>query len=153
MKTEVNANPRNTDAGEKRGFDPLFAVPGIFRGLAEQGAARAREGCEKMKAASGEIADILRETYSANAKGAADYRATVVEISCANTNSAFDFLTRLMDARSLSEVINLSTTQSRKTVEAVSAQNGDLWQLTRKVTAESAEPIKNGFTRILQKTS
>jgi hypothetical protein len=33
-----------------------------------------------MKAASGEMADVLRETYSTNAKGAADYGIKVIEI-------------------------------------------------------------------------
>jgi hypothetical protein len=87
---------------------------------------QARENYEKMKAASGEIADILRETHSTNAKGAADYGAKVIEISGVNTNSAFDFLTNLMDTKSLSEVMKLSATQSRKNVEAVSAQNREL---------------------------
>ncbi len=40
MKVEVNTNTPNAklEANEKRGFDvPLFAMPGIFRGIAEQG--------------------------------------------------------------------------------------------------------------------
>jgi hypothetical protein len=80
VKVEVNPDTPNAkaEANEKRGFDlPLFAMPGIFRGIAEQGAVRARDNCEKIKAASGEIADILRETYSTNARGAADYGVKV----------------------------------------------------------------------------
>src|SRR5260370_41163436 len=81
MKVEGNTNPPNANvqAGEKRGFDmPLFelpkmAMPGVFRGIAENSVVRLKENCEKMKAASGEMADVLRETYSTNAKGAADY--------------------------------------------------------------------------------
>src|SRR6266404_9135029 len=115
MKVEVNTNPPNANgqANEKRGFDmPLFelpkmAMPGVFRGIAEQSVVRARENYEKMKAASGEMADIFRETYSTNAKGAADYGAKFIEISGANTDSAFDFFTNLMGTKSLSEIINL----------------------------------------------
>jgi phasin len=159
MKVEVNTNPPNSNvrAHEKRGFDlPLFelpnmAMPGIFGGFAEQGVVRAREGCEKMKAASGEIADILRETYSTNAKGAADYGVKVIEISGVNSNSAFDFLTNLMDTKSLSEIIKLSATQSRKSFEAASAQNRELWELAQKVATEAAEPIKKSFTKVLPK--
>jgi phasin len=144
---EVNTNP-------KLGFDmPLFAVPGIFGGIAEQSAVRAKESCEKMKAASGEIADILREAYSTNAKAAADYGAKVIEISSANTSSAFDFLTHLMSTKSLSEIMQLSATQSRKNFEVTSAQNKELWELAQKVATETAEPIKNSFTRVLQKAS
>jgi phasin len=156
VKVEVNANPPNTNvhANEKQGFDmPLFAMPGIFQGIAEQSVMRARDNCEKIKAASGEIAEILRETYTTNAKGAADYGVKVIEISGVNTNSAFDFLANLMDTKSLSEIIQLSATQSRKSFEATSAQNRELWELAQKVATETAEPIKRNFTRVLQKAS
>jgi len=99
MKVEVNTNPANANdqAGEKRVFDmPLFelskmAMPGVFRGIAEHSVVRVKENCEKMKAASGEMADVLRETYSTNAKGASDYGIKVIEISNVNTTSAFAF--------------------------------------------------------------
>ena len=155
-EVEMNGNAPNPKPGasEKRGFEvPIFAVPGIFGGIAEQSVARAKENFEKMKAASGEIADILREACSTNAKGAADYGAKVIEISSANTRSAFDFLTHLMDTKSLSEIIKLSATQSRKNFEATSAQNRELWELAQKVATETAEPIKKSFTRVLQKAS
>ena len=144
---EANVNPK-AGADEKGGFDiPLFAMPGIFNGLAEQSVARTKENCEKMKAASGEIADILRDAYSTNAKGAADYAAKVIEISNANTSSAFDFLTHLMGTKSLSEAIQLSATHGRKNFEATTAQNRELWELARKVATETAEPIKKSFTK------
>jgi phasin len=114
---------------------------------------RAKESCEKMKAASGEIADIVRETYSTNAKGAVDYGAKVIEISGVNATFAFDFLTHLMTTKSLAEILQLSATQSRKTFEVTSAQNKELWALAQKVATETAEPIKNSFTRVLQKAS
>jgi phasin len=156
MKVEVNTNTPNAkvEANEKRGFDvPLFAMPGIFRGIAEQGVVRARDNYEKIKASSGEIANILREIYSTNARGAADYGGKVIEISGVNTDSAFDFLTNLMDTKSLSEIIQLSVTQSRKNFEATSAQNRELWELAQKVATEAAEPIKKSFTRVPQKAS
>ena len=150
MKVEVNTNPSNTMLGLDM---PLFAIPGIFRGIAEQNVERARENCEKMKAASGEIADILREAYSTNTKGAADYGVKLIEISSVNASSAFDFLTHLMGTKSLSEIMQLSATQSRRNFEVTSAQNKELWQLARKVATETAEPIKDSFTRVLQKAS
>jgi phasin len=156
MNVEVNTNTPNAkvETNEKRSFDvSLFAMPGIFRGIAEQGVVRAKDNYEKIKAASGELTDILRETYSTNAKGAAEYGVKLIEISSANTSSAYDFLTRLMDTKSLSEIVQLSATQSRKNFEATSAQNKELWQLAQKVATETSEPIKKGLTRVLQKAS
>src|ERR1700704_2780668 len=156
MKVEVNTNTPNAkvEANEKQGFDmPLFAMPGIFRGIAEQNVVRARDNFEKVRAASGEIADILRESYSTNAKGAADYGVKVIEISGCNANSAFDFLSNLLDTKSLSEIIGLSATQSRKNFEAASAQTRDFGELAQKGAPETAEPIKKSFARVLQKAS
>jgi phasin len=161
MNIDVNTNQPKTNghANEKRGFElPLFdlpkmVMPGIFGGIAEQSAVRARENCEKMKAASGEMADALRETYSTNAKGAADYGVKVIEISGVNTNSAFDFLTNLVGTKSLSEFIQLSAAQSRKNFEVAAAQNKELWDLVQKVATETAEPIKKSVTRVLQKVA
>jgi phasin len=155
-KVEMNGNAPDPKpgAGEKRGFDaPLIAVPEIFGGIAGQSVARARENFEKMKAASGEITDILREAYSTNAKGAADYGAKVIEISNANTSSAFDFLALFTGTKSLSEIIQLSATHGRRNFEAVSAQNKELWELAQRVATETAEPIKKSFARALQKAS
>ena len=150
LNVEVNANRSNP----KLGFEmPLFAMPGFFSGIAEQNAVRAKETCEKMKAASGEIAEILKEAYSTNAKGAADYGAKIIEISGFNANSALDFLTHLMGTKSLSEVTQASAAQSRKSFEITSAQNKELWELAQKVAAETAEPIKQSFTRVLQKAA
>src|SRR5436190_308528 len=155
MKVEANTKTSNAKVvDETRGFDmPLFAVPGSFREIAEQGVAQARNNCEKMKTASEEIVDILRESCSTNATGVADYGAKVVEISGVNTSAAIDFLTDLMATKSLSELIQLSATQGRKNFEAASAQNKELWQLAQKVATAAAEPVKKSFTRVLQKTS
>jgi len=75
VKVKVN-DPRpnaKVQASEKQGFDmPLFAMPGIFRGIAEQNVVRARDNFEKVRAASGEIADILRESYSTTQRAPTD---------------------------------------------------------------------------------
>jgi len=155
MKAEVNTDTPHAKAAadEMRAFDvPLFTVPESFREIAEQGIVRARDNCEKMKTASEEIVGVLRETCSTNAKGAAEYGAKVIEISGANTNAAIDFLTDLLAAKSPVDIMHLSATQSRKSFEAASAQNKELWELARKVATEAAEPIKNSF-RVLQKVS
>jgi phasin len=150
---EANANPK-AGADVKRGLDlPFFATPGVFNGITEQGMARAKENYEKMKAASGAVTDVLGEAYSKNAKGIADYTAKVIEFSGANTSAAFDFLTHLMGTKSPSEVLQLSATHGRKSFEATTAQSRELWELARKVTTETAEPIKKSFASALQKAS
>lgn len=147
------ANTNEANANPNAGSTPFFAVPGIFDGLAEQNMIRAKENIEKMKMTSGAINDALRESYSTNARAAADYAAKVIEFSGANTSSAFDFLTDLMGTKSPSEILQLSATQGRKNFEATTAQSRELWELARKVATETAEPIKKSLSSALQKAS
>jgi phasin len=104
-----------------------------------------------VKVAKNRLAKLALE--GTNAKGIADYTAKVIEFSGANTSSAFDFLTHLMGTKSPSEVLQLSATHGRKNFEATTAQSRELWELARKVTTETAEPIKKGFASALQKAS
>jgi len=149
---ETNIDPKaGTD--DKRSGIPFLAVPGIFNGLTEQNMIRAKEGIEKMKTASGAINDGLLQAYSANAKGAADYAAKIIEFSGANTSSAFDFLTQLLGMKSPSEILQLSAAQGSKNFAATAAQSRELWELTRKVASETADPIKKSFASVLQKAA
>jgi phasin len=149
---ETNVDPK-AGAEEKRSGRSFLAVPGIFSGLTEQNMIKAKESIEKMKLASTAINDALREAYFANAKGAADYTAKVIEFSGANTNSALDFLTHLLGMKSPSEILQLSASQNAKNFENATAQSRQLWELTRKVATETADPIKNSFASVLQKAA
>ncbi len=98
---------------------------------------RAQQGCEKIKAASEEMAVALRETYSSKTRSATDYGLKVIEISNANATSAIDFFAHLLGSKSLADVFTLSAMQARKAFDTASAQNKDLWEL-----AETGEPIR-----------
>jgi phasin len=131
------------------GFSKMV-VSGMFGELAEQGIARAQEGCEKIKAASGEMAETLRETCSSSARGANDYGLKFIEISNANTTSAIDFFAHLLGSKSVTDVLSLSAAQARKTFEAASVQNKELWELGQKLAAQTSEPIKTHVAKALQ---
>ena len=147
---ETNADPK---ADENRSVMSYPLMPGMFDGLADQNLNRAKESIEKMKKASGAINDALREAYSANAKGAADYAVKVIEFSGANASSAFDFLSHLLGMKSPSEVLQLSATQGRKNLETTATQGRELWELTHKVASETAAPIRKTFASVLQKAA
>ena len=128
---------------------PRIALPGMFDELAKQGVARAQEGCEKVKAASEEMAEALRETYSSNARSATDYGLKVIEISNANTASAIDFFAHLLGSKSVTDAFSLSATQAQKVFDTASAQSKDLWELTQRLAAETGEPIRKRVAKVL----
>ncbi len=132
---------------------PRIGLPGVFGKLAEQGVARAQEGCEKIKATSGEMAEALRETYSSNGRSATDYGLKVIEISNANTASAIDFFAHLLGSKSVTDVFTLSAAQAHKAFETASAQNKELWELAQKVATETGEPIRKHVAKVLHQTN
>ena len=126
-----------------------IALPGI--GGNEQVLSRAREGFEKIKAASEEITEALRETYSSNARSATDYGLKVIEISNANTASALDFFVHLFGSKSATDVLALSAAQARKAFDTASDQNKELWALTQKLATDTGEPIRKHFSNVLHR--
>jgi phasin len=124
-----------------------IALPGI--GGNEQVLARAREGFEKVKAASEEMTEALRETYSSNARSATGYGLKVFEISYANAASALDFFVHIFGSKSATDVYTLSAAQARKAFDTASDQNKELWALTQKLATETGEPIRKRLNKVL----
>ena len=75
-----------------------------------------------MKAATEEATDLLETSYSTAAKGAADYGLALIDIARINTNAAFDFASEVVTAKSLSEMVEVSTAHARKQFETLTAQ-------------------------------
>jgi len=135
-------------------FDiPKVEMPAAFREFAERGVAQAKDTYEKMKAAAEEATDVLETTYSTATKGASDYGLKVIEAARVNTNAAFDFAGELMAAKTLSEMVELSSTHARKQFETLTQQSKELSALAQKVAAETAEPIKSGVSKALSKVA
>jgi phasin len=132
---------------------PKVEMPAAFREFAERGVAQCKDTYEKMKAAAEEATDVLETTYSTATKGASDYGLKVIETARVNTNAAFDFAGELITAKTLSEVIELSSTHARRQFEEFSRQTKELAALAQKVATDTAEPIKNGMNKAFNKVA
>lgn len=132
---------------------PKLEVPAAFREFAERGVSQAKESYEKLKTATEEATDVLEATYANASKGATDYGRKLIEAARSNTNAAFDFATELMGAKSLAEVIELSTAHARKQFESLSEQTKELAALAQKVATDTSEPIKTGFDKAFKKVA
>jgi phasin len=119
---------------------PKVEMPAAFREFAERGVAQCKDTYEKMKAAAEEATDVMETTYSTAAKGASDYGLKVIDAARTNTNATFDFYGELLTAKTLSEVIELSSTHARKQFETLTEQGKELAALAQKVTIDAAEP-------------
>ena len=156
---KVKTNKPATGAFEMPKFEmpkfdiPKVEMPAAFREFAERGVAQAKDTYEKMKAAAEEATDVLETTYSTATKGASDYGMKVIEAARVNTNATFDFAGELITAKTLSEVIELSSAHARKQFEALTEQSKELSALAQKVATETAEPIKSGMNKAFSQAS
>ena len=132
---------------------PNVEMPAAFREFAERGVAQAKDTYEKMKAAAEEATDVLETTYSTASKGASDYGLKMIEAARVNTNAAFDFAGELITAKTLSEVVELTSAHARKQFEALTQQSKEFGALAQKVVTETAEPIKSGMNKALSKVN
>jgi phasin len=135
-------------------FDlPKLEVPAAFRDIAEKSIAQAKTGYEKMKSAAEETTTVLEDTYAKASKGTTEYNLKLIEAARANTNAAFDFASELCAAKSLSDVVELSTAHARKHFEALTAQSKELAALAQKIATETAEPIKEGVGKVFKQAA
>ena len=135
-------------------FDmPKVEMPAAFREFAERGVAQCKDTYEKMKAAAEEATDVIETTYSTATKGASDYGLKMIEAARVNTNAAFDFAGELITAKTLSEIIELSSAHARKQFEALTQQSKELGALAQKVATDTAEPIKSGMNKAFSKVA
>jgi phasin len=125
---------------------PNMEVPLAFREIAEKGIAQAKENYEKIKSAAEQATDVLEDTYATASKGCTGYGLKVIETARANSNAAFDLFGELMNAKSYSEVVELTTAYMRTQFETVTAQTKELTEHAQKVATETAEPIKESFS-------
>jgi phasin len=118
-----------------------------FRATAENGSAQAKEAFENMRAATAEATDLIKNSYSIAAKGAQEYNTKVNEFGQTNIKVALEFVQKLWDVKSPSDVIEFSTNHSRTQYETLSEQTKELAALAQNVTLATVEPLKTGITK------
>jgi phasin len=132
---------------------PKMEVPAAFREFAEKGVNQAKESWDKMKAVSEEASGLIETSYATAAKGCADYGMKVIEAARANANAQFDYASRLMTVKSLSEMLELSSAHMRSQYEALTGQTKELTSLAQKVATETTEPLKDSVTSAFKKVA
>ena len=159
--TETTASKSRSKAAPPAAFEmpkselPNFEIPKMeilaaFREMAEKSVSQAKETYDRMKSVAEEATDVLEGTYATASKGVSEYGQKVIEAARENTNAAFDFATKLINVKSLSEAVELSTAHTRKQYEAVAAQTKELAAIAQKTAVQTVEPVKESFGKVLR---
>ena len=117
------------------------------------GSAQAKEGFEKMRAATAEAATVMKNSYSTAVQGAQDYQSKVMEFANSNTEAAFAFAQKMSGVKSPSDFFELSTNHTREQFETLTEQAKELATLAQKVTMATVEPLKTGATKAVSQLS
>jgi hypothetical protein len=120
-------------------------LPSSVLDLFEKSIARAKDAHDKVTTIVEHATEAFEEAFSCANRGSSEYRAKLVEIARANTNSAFDFAREMFEAKSIPELFGAAVAHQRKQSEAAAAQIKELTALTQKVVSETTGPIRTGM--------
>jgi phasin len=119
-----------------------FEVPEQMRAFAERGVSQARDNYAKFKDAAETHNGTIEAVFTSATKGASAYSAKLMEFMKANTTAHLDFTQQLFGLKSPSDAFALWSGHARNQLETFQAQAKELFELTQRVAAETAEPIK-----------
>jgi len=143
---QARAAGRNmTDQLGHLGLDT--AVPQGVRALAEKSVARTREAYDHSKDAFDASLTTFERSFDAAGQGAAAFNRKIVDIARRNVDASFDLAKSLAGAKNLADMVELQAAFWRKQFGVLTAQAEEVRALSRKVTADAAEPIKSQIAR------
>jgi phasin len=127
-----------------------FEVPEQMRAFAEKGVSQARDNYAKFKDAAETHNGTIEAVFSVFSSGAKEYSAKVMEMVKETASANLDLAQAMVGVKSPSEAMELWTSHARKQFEAFTAHSKELAELTQKVAADSAEPIKASASKIFK---
>lgn len=145
LKSETNTHTsRETCRTTSGQFDtaPHTDFPETARELGEISGAPKLEVYEGSKNALEAALDTMARSFDALGQGAAALNRKIIEIAQQNVNSSFDLARSLATARTLAEVVELRAIYWREHLSALAAQAEEVRELSTKVAAGMAAPIK-----------
>ena len=127
-----------------------FQAPEQIRAFAEKGLSQARDSYAKFKDVAESHNGTIEAVFTSASKGASEYSAKLMEMMKANTTANLDFAQELLGVKSPTEAIALWTSHAKKQYETFTAQAKELAELSQKVAAETAEPIKTNASKLFK---
>ena len=135
-----------TSAAEENTETLRTEVPSSFVDLFDKTLARTKDMHEKMTTMLEHSTEAFEEVLTCANRGTTEYRAKLMEIARQNANTAFDLARSAFEAKSPTELLELTLAHQRKQFELAATQLKELSALTQKVVTETTEPIRHGMT-------
>ena len=104
----------------------------------------ARETAGRVGETARETADRVQESSTRATEGFRDYQLKVLSAAQANINAIFEYAQDALQARSMSELMELSASHSRRQLEAVAQQSREIANAAQKLATDTARPLSGG---------
>lgn len=126
---------------------PTLEIPEGVRHLAASNVAHMRESCERMIGNSEAFTEAFERTCALASKSGVDWATKVLDAFRANVSEAFDFAADLMAAKTVSEMVDVTATHTRKQLDAATDQGREIWAAGQRMFADAAKPISSEWTK------
>ena len=101
---------------------------------------------KKVKQTAGQATARAEESSTKAAEGLRDCQAKIIEATQANINAMFEYAQEAFKTKSIPELVELSTTYSRRQLEMMTEQAREITGAAQKMATESARPLTSGVT-------
>ena len=101
-----------------------------------------REAVSRAGDAARDASDRAQESTARAAEGFRDYQLKVLSAAQANINSWFEYVQDVVQAQSISEVVEVSTSHSRRQLEAIAEQSRELANAAQRLATDTARPLR-----------
>lgn len=126
------------------------ALPEAARELAEKSVAETREAYQRSKSGLEAALDTLVRSFDSLSQGSAALNRKIIEIAHRNVRSGFDLARSLATAKNLAEVVELRAIYWRKQLDNLAAQAEEVRELSAKLAADMAAPMKAHVSRSME---
>src|SRR5215472_4847761 len=127
------------------------ALPEAARELAEMSLAETRQAYERSKSALEAALDTQARSFDSLSQGSAALNRKIIEIAHRNVSSGFDLASSLATAKNIAEVVELRAIYWRKQLSSLAAQAEEVRELSIKLAADMAAPVKAHVSRSMDK--
>lgn len=140
-------------AGAVSRHSPHIDIPEGVKQAAAAGINQVREGYKKLYGNAEAMTDAVERSYSMAIADSADLHGRILQTIQTNLTASFEFATALMAARSLPEMIELSTKFAHRQFETFAKQTRDFWAFGQKMVSDTTKPVTSSLSDRLDRAA
>lgn len=126
---------------------PHIDIPDGVKQAAAAGINQIREQYEKIYSNAGAMTDAVEQGYAMAMTDTADLHGKILQAVQANLAASFEFTTALLAARSIPEILDLSTKFMHRQFETLAKQTRNFWSVGQKIMSDATKPVASGFSQ------